>query len=119
MTAVIGIIGAEVPRQLVLAAGAAPRPLPGSWDGGLDDRAAALLGTVDPVVTGILTELLAGRHSDLAGLIVCNDTQSHLRLFYVLRMPARRGPSSRAPARPAAGGQCRKRAPTRCSSSKR
>lgn len=86
MTAFIGIIGNDVPRQLVLAAGGIPIRITGSWDGPLGERASALLGTVDPVVAGILTELLAGRHSDLDGLVVCNDTQSHLRLFYVLRM---------------------------------
>lgn len=86
MTTTIGIIGNDVPRQLVMAADAVPRRLTGTWDGRLDARASALLGAVDPAVTGILTEILAGRHDDLAGLVVCNDAQAHLRLFYVLRM---------------------------------
>lgn len=83
---VIGIVGGDVPRQLVLAAGAIPRRLLGSWSGPVSDRAASLLGAVDPVAARILTELLAPAATLPAALVVCNDSSAHLRLFYVLRL---------------------------------
>ena len=86
MTVSIGVVGNDVPRQLVMASGGIARRLGGAWDGPIDERAAALLGAVDPVVAGVLTDLLGGRQSEVDGLIVCNDSQSHLRLFYILRM---------------------------------
>ena len=85
MTDAIGIVGNDVPRQLVLAAGMVPRQLTGSWNGRVDDRAAQLLGAVDAVTTRILSDIMAAADS-LAGIVVCNDSQAHLRLFYVLRM---------------------------------
>ena len=81
----VGIVGNDVPRQLVLAAGMIPRRLTGSWNGDVGDRAAELLGSVDAVAARILTGIL-GRTESLSAIIVCNDSQAHLRLFYVLRM---------------------------------
>lgn len=85
---VIGIVGNDVPRQLVLATGAIPHRLFGSWAGPVSDRAASLLGAVDPVAARILTDLLASAAGPAApaALVVCNDSASHLRLFYVLRL---------------------------------
>ncbi|MBD3943036.1 2-hydroxyacyl-CoA dehydratase [Microbacterium sp. NEAU-LLC] len=90
-SATIGVIGADLPRQLVLAAGAVPRRLLGSWRPAVTPEAAELLGAVDIVAAGLLTELLGGRHDDLAGLVVCNDSAAHLRLFYLLRELGDRG----------------------------
>lgn len=87
----IGVVGADVPRQVVLAAGAVPVRLFGAWEGGTTERARELLGAVDASAVRILDDLLAGRHDGLAGLVVCNDSAAHLRLFYVLRVLASRG----------------------------
>ncbi|WP_261166441.1 2-hydroxyacyl-CoA dehydratase family protein [Microbacterium sp. Marseille-Q6965] len=87
----IGIVGADVPRQLVLAAGATPVRLLGSWSGAYAPETAELPGAVDAVACRILDALLAGAHDDLAGLIVCNDSAANLRVFYVLRVLAERG----------------------------
>ncbi len=83
---VVGVVGNDVPRQLLLAAGAVPRRLMGSWSGSIDETAAEMLGATDPVVARILTDLLAGAADDLGAIVICNDSQAHLRLFYVLRM---------------------------------
>lgn len=83
-TAVIGIVGNDVPRQLLLAVHARPHRLTGSWAHDVDDEAAELLGAADAVTVRVLAELRALR-DDLDALIICNDSQSHLRLFYALR----------------------------------
>jgi hypothetical protein len=89
--AVIGVVGNDVPRQLLWATGAVPRRLTGGWGGHASAEALDLLGAVDPPVADILTGLLEADDSGLDAVIVCNDSQSHLRLFYVLRMLAARG----------------------------
>ena len=86
-TAVVGVVGNDVPRQLPLAAGVLPVRLTGSWDGPVDPQAQDLLGAADLEAVRILTELRAGA-APRDGVIVCNDSQAHLRLFYVLRATA-------------------------------
>jgi len=81
---VIAVIGNDVPRQMLLACGAVPYRLTGSWEGSLDSRARELLGAADAVAVRILSDLLSGRER-IDALIVCNDSQAHLRLFYALR----------------------------------
>jgi benzoyl-CoA reductase/2-hydroxyglutaryl-CoA dehydratase subunit BcrC/BadD/HgdB len=87
----IGVIGADVPRQVVLACGGTPVRLFGSWGAPLSPEASDLLGAVDPVATRLLQSLLAGEHDDLAALVICNDSTANLRLFYVVRILAQRG----------------------------
>lgn len=87
----IGIIGADVPRQLVLAAGATPVRLTGAWSGEVSREAAELLGAADAAAARVLDVVLSGAHDELAGLVVCNDSMAHLRVFYVLRVLAGRG----------------------------
>lgn len=83
-TPLIGIVGNDVPRQLVRAVSAQPHRVTGSWTGDLDVAASELLGAADAVVSRILADLLAGP-GELDALIICNDNQSHLRLYYALR----------------------------------
>lgn len=90
-TPLIGAIGADVPRQLVLAAGATPVRIFGSWSTPYSSEAWELLGAVDAVAPRILDEVLSGAHDDLAGLVVCNDSAADLRIFYVLRILSQRG----------------------------
>lgn len=87
----IGIIGADAPRQLVLAAGATPVRLFGAWSGDVSREAAELLGAADAVAARVLDGVLSGFHDDLAGLVVCNDSAANLRVYYVLRLLAERG----------------------------
>jgi benzoyl-CoA reductase/2-hydroxyglutaryl-CoA dehydratase subunit BcrC/BadD/HgdB len=85
--AFVGIVGGDVPRQLVLASGAIPYRLTGSWEGDIDPAAQDLLGAADAPVARILTDLRAGRIACDA-LVVCADSQAHVRLFYALRSVA-------------------------------
>ncbi|MEO9248055.1 2-hydroxyacyl-CoA dehydratase family protein [Citricoccus nitrophenolicus] len=87
----IGVVGADVPRQLLLAAGATPVRLSGAWSGEVSREAAELLGAADAVAARVLDAVLSGAHDDLAGLVVCNDSMAHLRVYYVLRVLAGRG----------------------------
>lgn len=87
----IGVVGDDVPRQLVLATGALPLRLLGSWHEPVSAESSELLGTVDAGAGRVLDGLLSGRHDDLAGLLVCHDSQANLRIFYVLRILAERG----------------------------
>jgi benzoyl-CoA reductase/2-hydroxyglutaryl-CoA dehydratase subunit BcrC/BadD/HgdB len=80
---VIGIVGDDVPRQLVLACGARPHRLTGAWSGG-SSQAQDLLGATDAAAAAILDEVLSGS-VPLTGLIVSNDCEAHRRLFYALR----------------------------------
>lgn len=84
---VIGVVGNDVPRQLLLALGARPHRLTGSWNGDVEPAAQQLLGATDAVVARVLTEIRAGALA-LDALVVCNDSQAHVRLFYVLRATA-------------------------------
>lgn len=87
----IGVVGADLPRQIVFAAGALPVRLFGSSSGAVSSRASELLGAVDAVAGRILDGILAGDHDELSGLVICNDSQANLRMFYVLRVLAERG----------------------------
>ncbi|MFW0771079.1 2-hydroxyacyl-CoA dehydratase [Arthrobacter koreensis] len=87
----IGIIGADAPRQIILAAGATPVRLFGAWSGDVSREAAELLGAADAVAARVLDGVLSGHHDGLAGLVVCNDSAADLRVYYVLRLLAERG----------------------------
>lgn len=80
---VIAVVGNDVPRQLVLAAGARPHRLTGSW-GEPDAEAQELLGATDATAAHILDELRRDDHG-FAGVVVCSDAHAHVRLFYALR----------------------------------
>ncbi|MBD2893196.1 2-hydroxyacyl-CoA dehydratase family protein [Spirillospora sp. NPDC000708] len=87
---VVGCVGADVPVELVTAAGALPVRLAG--DPGRD-RALAdhYLGTgLDPASRSILAGLLRGE-PDLDLLLVSNDCAGSLRLFYTVRELQRLG----------------------------
>lgn len=86
----IGIVGNDVPRQVPLAARAIPQRLTGSWEAEPARPDADLLGAVDVVAARLLSEL--GSRTDLAGVVVSNDSQAHLRLFYILRAAQTRLP---------------------------
>ncbi|KRA25418.1 hypothetical protein ASD65_14055 [Microbacterium sp. Root61] len=88
---IVGVIGNDVPRQIVSAAGAVARRLTGTWSGAVAPEAADHLGAVDLPAARILTELLTPGAPALDAIVVCNDSQAHLRLFYVLRMLRDRG----------------------------
>lgn len=93
---VVGCVGADVPVELVTAAGALPVRLAGDprRDRGDADR---YLGTgLDPASRSILAGLLSGgRELDL--LLVSNDCAGSLRLFYTVRELRRLGAAPHLP----------------------
>lgn len=87
----LGVIGADVPRQLVLACGAVPVRIYGAWSGEVSQETHELIGAADAVAARVLNEILTGVHDGLDGLVICNDSMAHLRIYYVLRVLAERG----------------------------
>ncbi|MGW4058252.1 2-hydroxyacyl-CoA dehydratase [Amycolatopsis sp. NPDC004747] len=81
----MGYVGADVPVELITAAGLRPLRLTGKpgGDSSLGDR---YLGRgVDPVARSILTRILTGDYGPLEAIVVSRDCEASLRLFYALR----------------------------------
>ena len=81
----VGYVGADVPVELITAAGLRPLRLTGNPHAGssLGDR---YLGRgVDPVARSVLTRILTGDYGPLEALVVSRDCEASLRLFYALR----------------------------------
>lgn len=81
----IGYVGADVPVELLTAAGLHALRLTGDPGAGsaLGDR---YLGRgVDPMARSILSRLLSGAFGDLDRVVVSHDCEASLRLFYALR----------------------------------
>lgn len=106
-TPVIGIVGADVPRELVLAARALPvrlhaaGPINTAPAGTAPDaerspgyrRAAELLGSTEESAVELLGRILDGELAFLAGLLISHDRDSSLRIFQVLRELAKVDPT--------------------------
>ncbi|RSD11901.1 2-hydroxyacyl-CoA dehydratase family protein [Amycolatopsis eburnea] len=81
----VGYVGADVPVELITAAGLRPLRLTGKpgRDSALGDR---YLGRgVDPVARSILSRILTGDYGPLEAIVVSRDCEASLRLFYALR----------------------------------
>ncbi|MBI2756560.1 MAG: 2-hydroxyacyl-CoA dehydratase [Chloroflexi bacterium] len=82
---VIGYLGADIPEELILAAGARPvrvsgRPMPSMP---LADRYIG--GEVDAVTRSQLERILDGTYGFLDFLVIAHDTEGLVRLFYTIR----------------------------------
>jgi benzoyl-CoA reductase/2-hydroxyglutaryl-CoA dehydratase subunit BcrC/BadD/HgdB len=82
---VVGYVGADVPVELITAAGALPVRLAGDPDGDLSAGDRYLGRGLDPVARSVLTRLLAGEYGRLDRLVVSRDCEASLRLFYAVR----------------------------------
>lgn len=82
---VVGYVGADVPVELLTAAGIVGVRLAG--DPAVDTTPAdTYLGRgVDPMARSVLTLLLSGAYGRLDRLVVSRDCEASLRLFYALR----------------------------------
>lgn len=89
MTAVVGVLGRGVPRELLEAAGAVPRTLRGDPSASTAEAERLLGRGIDPAAHAVLAGLLAGGFRGLRGLVVANDAEVTLRLFHALRELAR------------------------------
>jgi benzoyl-CoA reductase/2-hydroxyglutaryl-CoA dehydratase subunit BcrC/BadD/HgdB len=87
---VVGFVGADVPRELIVAAGAVPLRLH-SRPGFASAEARELLGeAIDPVAHSILGQILSGDLNFLAGIAFSRDCSASLQQFYVARQLASR-----------------------------
>lgn len=93
----VGYVGADVPVELLTAAGVTAVRLTGDPDA--DSSAGDLcLGTgVDPMARSILSRLLAGAYGTLDRVVVSHDCEASLRLFYALRELRRVEPGAGVP----------------------
>ncbi|WP_431873778.1 2-hydroxyacyl-CoA dehydratase [Amycolatopsis sacchari] len=94
---VVGCVGADVPVELITAAGLLPLRLAGQpeRDHALGDR---YLGVgVDPVARSVLSGILAGDYGNLEAIVVSRDCEASLRLFYALRELHRVEPETALP----------------------
>lgn len=94
---VIGYVGADVPVEVLTAAGALPVRLAGApgTDSAAGDR---YLGRgLDPAARSVLTLLLEGGYGDLDGVVVSRDCEASARLFYALRELRRVEPATALP----------------------
>ena len=82
---VAGYVGADVPVEVLTAAGFLPIRLTG--DPGAPPVAGdRYLGRgLDPVARSVLTRLLDGAYGPLEALVVSHDCEASLRLFYAVR----------------------------------
>jgi benzoyl-CoA reductase/2-hydroxyglutaryl-CoA dehydratase subunit BcrC/BadD/HgdB len=94
---VVGVVGADVPAELVEAAGAVAYRLHGSPDVVSAEAREILGAALDPVAHSVLTRLLDGSLAYLTGLVVSRDAQASLQLFYALRELRRLEPARALP----------------------
>lgn len=94
---VVGVLGRGVPLELVEATGARPVRLRG--DVALDTGGAdELLGRgIDPAANAVLAALLHDGFAGLRGIVVANDSEASLRVYFVLRELARVEPGAGVP----------------------
>ncbi|MGW5265203.1 2-hydroxyacyl-CoA dehydratase [Microbispora sp. NPDC004025] len=94
---VAGYVGADVPVELLTAAGMRAVRLTGDPDSGSELGDRYLGRGVDPAARSVLTRLLAGSFGDLDRIVVSHDCEASLRLFYALRELRRVEPGTGLP----------------------
>ncbi|HLU56334.1 MAG TPA: 2-hydroxyacyl-CoA dehydratase family protein [Pseudonocardia sp.] len=82
---VAGYVGADVPVEVLTAAGFLPVRLTGDPDAPSDPGDRYLGRGLDPVARSVLTRLLDGAYGRLDALVVSHDCEASLRLFYAVR----------------------------------
>ena len=82
---VVGYVGADVPVELITAAGAQPLRLSGSPAEDTADGDRYLGRGLDRSARSILSRILAGAWGRLDAVAVSRDCEASLRLFYALR----------------------------------
>ncbi|MFG1694753.1 2-hydroxyacyl-CoA dehydratase [Nonomuraea sp. NPDC049309] len=82
---VVGYVGADVPVELLTAAGMRAVRLTGDPESGSAPGDRYLGRGVDPAARSVLTRLLEGAFGDLDKVVVSHGSEASLRLFYALR----------------------------------
>jgi benzoyl-CoA reductase/2-hydroxyglutaryl-CoA dehydratase subunit BcrC/BadD/HgdB len=94
---VVGYVGADVPVEVLTAAGYVPLRLAGDPAAPSDAGDRYLGRGLDPVARSVLTRLLDGAYGPLAALVVSRDCEASLRLFYAVRELHRTDPGTGLP----------------------
>ncbi|MFC0446783.1 2-hydroxyacyl-CoA dehydratase family protein [Rhodococcus jostii] len=87
----IGVVGVDVPVEIIESCGARAYRLSAVDRQPTVEAVRLLGGAVDASAHSILDQILAGDFDFLRGLVISRDSQSSLRLFYVLRALAAEG----------------------------
>ncbi|QYC41763.1 Benzoyl-CoA reductase subunit C [Nonomuraea coxensis DSM 45129] len=93
----IGYVGADVPVELLTAAGFHAVRLTGDPGGDAAPGDRYLGRGVDPMARSILTRLLTGAFGELERVVVSHDCEASLRFFYALRELRRIEPGAGVP----------------------
>jgi benzoyl-CoA reductase/2-hydroxyglutaryl-CoA dehydratase subunit BcrC/BadD/HgdB len=94
---VVGYVGADVPVEVLTAAGYVPLRLAGDPARAGDEGDRYLGRGLDPVARSVLTLLLDGAYGPLDALVVSRDCEASLRLFYAVRELHRIDPGTGLP----------------------
>jgi benzoyl-CoA reductase/2-hydroxyglutaryl-CoA dehydratase subunit BcrC/BadD/HgdB len=82
---VIGHYGADVPHELIIAAGAQPVRLAGIPGAGTELADRYLGAGADPQARSVTQGILTGAYGPLDGILFSHDTEQPVRLFNMLR----------------------------------
>lgn len=81
----VGVVGRDVPVELIEAAGARPFRLRGDPSRELVEADRFLGRGLDPAIRSVLAGLLQSDFAGLSGIVVGSDTEASRRLFWLLR----------------------------------
>ncbi len=82
---VAGVFGGSAPRELVSAAGMLPIPLEPERLERIENVPEGLIGELSDGAAALLAALLSGALDWLDALLIGRDSESHTKLFYVIR----------------------------------
>jgi len=94
---VVGYIGADVPEEMLIAAGFFPLRITGDPRGSTELANRYMEPVFDPMVRSIFNRVLDGTYSFLDHLIIANSSDALVRFFYYLREVKRMEPSLSIP----------------------
>lgn len=94
---VVGIVGADVPDELLHAGGLTPRRLRGAPGEPTPLADQYVEQAVDPAARSVFDRILNGTYAGLEQLVLCHDSEASVRLFYYLRELRRIEPDRRLP----------------------
>ena len=93
----VGVVGRDVPLELIEAFGASPHRLAGDPHADRTEADRWLGRGIDPAANARLAGVLADGFAAVDAIAVANDSEASLRLYYALRELARTDPDAGVP----------------------